>query len=143
MEYKFYMSNTQYSTGDSIFLELSNAYDGNKFDFKKSITLDTHIIKNNLPLPEFIKIDVQGAELLILKGAENSLLYCEMILLEVSLHRYNKDSPLFIDIINYMDKIGYCAIDILEEHYINNYCGQIDILFSKKNSKYFKNHFYN
>ena len=35
----------------------------------KTVTLDSYVAEHNLAEPQFVKIDAEGAEILILKGA--------------------------------------------------------------------------
>jgi FkbM family methyltransferase len=127
------------NTGDSVYKELSNGYSEGKYYIllKKTITLDFLIKEFNLPLPDFIKIDVQGAELDILKGASKSLENSTMVLLEISLHQYNEGAPLFAEVITFMNERNFVAIDIIEQHFsYDNYLIQCDILFAKKDTPF-------
>ena len=45
--------------------------------------------KENLKLPNFIKIDTQGSEIDILKGSKNTLKNCNLIYLETPIIEYN------------------------------------------------------
>ena len=55
---------------------------------------------------DFIKIDIDGLDLLALKGCEKFLKGSPIILIEVS--RYTlKYNISFFDIINYLEKFGY------------------------------------
>ena len=68
---KFY---SQVSTGDSYFLEQTTFYKNNMDpQIIKATTLDNLVGKNNIPSPDFIKIDTQGSELDILKGAKKTI----------------------------------------------------------------------
>jgi FkbM family methyltransferase len=127
------------NTGDSVYKELSKGYDEGQYDtvVKNSVSLDTQVKNSNLPLPDFIKIDVQGAELDILKGGQRCMDHATMILLEVSLHQYNEGAPLLADIIAYMSEKGYVAVDIIEQHHsYDHYLIQVDMLFAKKESDF-------
>ena len=127
------------NTGDSVYKELSQGYKDGNYDIviKKTVCLDTFIKENNLPLPDFIKIDVQGAELDVLNGAQESMNNSTMILLEVSFHHYNDGAPLFAEVIAYMNEKGFVIIDIIEQHVsFDNYLIQIDALFAKTNSSF-------
>lgn len=70
-------------------------------------TLDTVVAKNNWPLPDLIKLDVQGAELDILKGAKNTLQNCKDIILEAQHENYNQGAPKVNEVIEYMKSIGF------------------------------------
>jgi len=61
-----------------------------------------------------IKIDVQGAELKILDGLKDSINLFEVVILEVSLHNYNKNSPLFNEVIKYMNDRNYRLYDLFD-----------------------------
>jgi len=127
------------NTGDSAYKETSNGYADGNYDIvlKKTIMLDTLVKEFNLPLPDFIKIDVQGAELDVLRGAQNCMENSAMILLEVALHQYNEGAPLFAEVIQYMNTKGFVAIDIIEHHTtFDNYLIQVDILFTKNNTPF-------
>ena len=98
-------------------------------------TLDNELQDDERTI-DLLKLDVQGAELLILDGSKNTLKRTEFVLLEVNIVQYNKDSPLFAEVIKYMDDIGFIVFDIIETHPYNNYLLQIDILFSRKDSNF-------
>ena len=81
----------------------------------------------------FIKIDCQGAEIPILKGSKTILNKTDFILLEMPLFgKYNEGIPNFLEHIQFMDSIGFCPFDIIDNHYINNFNMQIDMLFINK-----------
>ena len=91
----FFISNND-SASSSLFKFSKNTLDGKYFsDIKLKIQdeiildmskLDSFVKKNNINISEYNHwiIDLQGAELLALKGAENSLKFCDSILIEVS-----------------------------------------------------------
>lgn len=70
-------------------------------------TLDSVVREKELPLPDLIKMDVQGAELSILKGAEQTLTNCKDLILELQNVEYNKGAPLKEEVIEYLECIGY------------------------------------
>ncbi len=124
---------SQASTGDSYFIEQTNLYKNDcKPKLKKTSTIDNLIKNNNLPVPNFIKIDTQGSELDILKGASKSLSNCSLIYLECPIIEYNLKSPNLNDYIEYLNSIDFIPYDICDTHRIDNVLIQIDILFIKK-----------
>lgn len=138
-EVDYYKIKTQYTTGNSIFRENSHHYTNPEtYYVEKRIMkrLDTVVKENSIILPDFIKIDTQGSELLILEGAPISMANAEIILLEVSLHQYNKGSPLLAEVVMFMSERGFVMFDMIDFHYINNVLAQVDCLFCKKDSKY-------
>jgi len=70
-------------------------------------TLDTVVKVENFPMPDLIKMDVQGAEMDILKGAHYTLQHCNDLILELQTVSYNKGAPMAGDVINYLDSIGF------------------------------------
>jgi FkbM family methyltransferase len=128
-EVKFYSKSLG---GDSYFREQTDIYDD--FDAKTKITntLDNIVEQNNLPFPNFIKIDTQGSEIDILKGAKKVISNCKLIYLECPIIEYNLGSPNLDQYIKYLDSIDFIPYDICEVHYIDKMLVQIDILFIKK-----------
>jgi FkbM family methyltransferase len=124
------------NTGDSIFKEKTNHFTNVQPIKRESIDLNSHILQNNI-LQEskniLIKIDCQGAEIPILKGATSILKKTDFIILEIPLFgQYNEGVPNFLEHIKFMDSIGFVPYDILEHHYINNFNMQVDMLFINK-----------
>lgn len=130
--YKFYsLKSNSINTGNSIYKELTEHYSNSDLDIidKKGIPLD------NLFEPEsefdLIKIDTQGSELDILSGGSQLCSKAKGILLEVSLTQYNENSPLYNEVIEFMDNFGFKKAEILDET-IHPLVHQQDILFIKK-----------
>ena len=63
----------------------------------KTIKLDSLILKNKLDITLYDHwvIDVQGAELEVLKGAKNSLKSCKSITVEVSTENFYKEGSSY------------------------------------------------
>jgi FkbM family methyltransferase len=117
--------------------------DGNKSTEAKiyfTQTLDTVIEKNNYPLPDFIKLDVQGHELEVLKGAEKCIAHSEVCLLEVTFLNLNNGDPLILEVLNFMDARDFQAYDISQfmRRPLDKALYQADIFFVKKHSPLLK-----
>jgi FkbM family methyltransferase len=82
-------------------LEVTNLKDEIEID---TITLDYFIDKHDIGNIDFIKIDVQGAELDIFKGASNALKNVLNIVCEVEFIDVYENQPLFGDICNYLSQ---------------------------------------
>ena len=88
-----------------------------------------------------IKLDVQGSELKALVGLKDSINSFEVIILEVSIHNYNKDSPLFDKVMNYMIEKNYRLYDLFDLKRLGNnksFLVQFDCVFVRNNSELFK-----
>ena len=129
---QFYSKPHESLGGDSYFRETTDIYDDSDSTTKITDTLDNIVEKNNLPLPNFIKIDTQGSEIDILKGATKVISDCKLIYLECPLIEYNFESPSLDQYIKYLASIDFIPYDICEVHYIDEMLVQIDILFIKK-----------
>lgn len=117
-------------------LEELNETKGRKIELLM-FTLSEILKKRKIDKVDFIKLDVQGFELEILKGAENYLENCEVILLEVSFLALHKDCPLLFDVVNYMDKFNFYAYDICSvsaRRPFDRALWQTDLIFVKKDS---------
>ncbi len=128
---------TNDSTGDSVFLEQTQHYQKDRCREKQMdmTTLSSVIKKNKLPLPDLIKMDVQGAESLTIKGGLQAVQHAEVIILEAKILEYNKGAPLIYELMTLMDGLGYLFLDIVEAHYLpTGELNEIDILFVKKES---------
>lgn len=137
----FTLSEDKITTGSSIFKEQTRFYtDSTTVIIKKQmITLDTilktHNLFGNWKDNGLLKLDTQGSELLILKGASEFLKSKQpkFILIECSWIEYNKDSPLFLEVVTELDKLGYKAKDIFDMSYDQSgILIQTDILFERK-----------
>lgn len=94
---KFYQ-NDLYFGGNSYYKEI--AFDNGKYFpeknhiIKKTSKLDTIVKEKNYLFPDLIKIDVQGAELDVLKGAIDTIQHAKFIIVELQNIQYNRGAPL-------------------------------------------------
>tara|TARA_B100001029_G_C15045159_1_gene446559 strand:+ start:643 stop:1398 length:756 start_codon:yes stop_codon:yes gene_type:complete len=130
--YKFY--NMGY--GSSIYKEqTSNKGEAEEViatTLKKELPSSISKYNNNL-----IKLDVQGSELKVLDGLADMIKYFEVIIIEVSLHNYNKNSPLFPDVINYMSNKNFRLYDLFDLKRLGkngSFLVQFDCIFVRNNS---------
>ena len=66
------------------------------------VALDYFTNIKNIPKPDYLKIDAQGAELIILKGGQDILNNTKFVQLEVSYVDYNLGGCMVEDILNHM-----------------------------------------
>lgn len=81
--------------------------------------------------PDFIKMDVQGFEIEVLKGASAILAQAQGLLVEVSLIPTNQGAPFMSDVVAFMKAQGYEVCDVLELHRrpLDRAINQVDLLF--------------
>ena len=103
---KFY-ENAMDPAGNSVYKENSEFFGEQHAVQKQMRTLDSVVSDNGYQLPDLIKIDVQGAELDVLKGAETTLSKCKDIIIELQHIEYNLGAPTMTVVTDYLDTIGF------------------------------------
>lgn len=108
---------------------------------RKLETLDTVIETNDFGPADFIKLDVQGYEIEVLKGAAKVLDSVKFILCEVSLIDINSGCPLFADVIAFLNEKGFIAYDICSfiRRPLDRALWQTDILFIREDAAFVQN----
>lgn len=76
-------------------------------------TLDKVWREANLPAPCFIKIDVEGGELAVLKGANETLKNCAGLLIESPVR--DAKGPQFFDIYNFLAARDFLLFDMVRQ----------------------------
>lgn len=125
----------QNRTGTSVLKELTT-YQTKQVEVPM-FTIDELLAGEGLVGPLLLKLDVQGFELEVLRGAGRVLAESELVVLEVSTLPFNEGAPLFAEVISFMADRGFDVFD---------FCGQarrdsdsalfqIDVLFAKGNSR--------
>jgi FkbM family methyltransferase len=133
----FYVSNYDaacssiYSFTDNI--KSSDIWSDRNHEMVKSVRLqssrlDTIFSKNKINAKEYDHwiLDLQGAELLALKGAEESLAYCNSIYIEVSIKKFYTDAVIWIELKNWLATKNFYPTRSPEKD-------EEDILFIRKN----------
>lgn len=125
----FYKNDNALGTGHSIYKEISQFYrEENTIEEVTDMhTLDSVLEAYKLNIHfDLIKLDTQGSEVDILKGATNTLKNTKAILAEVACTRYNENAPMENDVREYMKSIGFA---FAEEIYFEPQVSQKDLLF--------------
>lgn len=100
---------------------------------KQSKSLDTLFSELKLAKIDLLKIDVQGAEHLVLNGAKKSLPMIEMIWTEVSFKPLYDDSSTFFDIYKYLAEKDFIFVGMSPVFYSpDSELLQCDALFIQK-----------
>jgi len=115
-------------TGNGIYKE-NTEY---KFEPEKRICTTLDMLFDEQDRFDLIKMDVQGAELDIIKGGLRTIRKAECLLLELQMKEYNIGAPMAQDVICYLAQRGFEFIDIFDLMYVDNQLIQIDAFFRNK-----------
>ncbi len=81
-------------------------------------TLDQIYQQEKFESPAVLKIDVQGYELQVLKGATNFLKICNLVQLEVLFEPLYKDQAEFAELASFLSVYGFKFKDFVDERRI-------------------------
>lgn len=120
------------STGSSIYPEVS--------DFPRQVvampmrTIDDLVAAHSGRAFDLVKIDVQGAELDVLRGATEAIHRVEVLIAELSLHEVNRGAPRLAEVVAALDDLGFAMFDALTLPRSHGRLYQIDGVFVRKTS---------
>lgn len=117
------------STGVSIYREKTDF-------FKNATTIDIPMFRLDDIVPveanmDFLKMDVQGAEIDVMEGSTKLMPTIKWVYLEVSFVNLNEGAPLFDDVYIYLRNLGYRIIDECEPTYVDDRLVQTNFLFER------------
>jgi len=109
-----------------------------KFNYliKNKHFINNLIQNNRIPIPDVLKMDVQGFEMNILNGATQCFKHTEIIILETYLYSFLHNQPIFSEIVNFMYDNGYVIFDFepFNRHKKTKILRYFDTIFIKKDS---------
>ncbi len=114
-EVKFFQ-NDLFPGGNSYYREVgspTNVFPEDLYLLKTTRTLDSVIEERGFPWPDLIKLDVQGAELDVLRGAPECLKHANMLIAELQNVNYNDGAPQSKEVIEYLQANGWTLKDAL------------------------------
>lgn len=131
-----FYQNDEVSGGNSYYKEIGNCESSKLFTEKNikqkiGMTLETIVKSKNIPTPDLIKIDVQGAELDILKGSMELINNAKFLIVELQHVEYNKGAPLYNQTRDFLIENGW---EVYAEKFSNN-GPDADWCFINKNYK--------
>jgi FkbM family methyltransferase len=96
--------------------------------------LDELLASGRVPQPQFMKLDVQGFELEVLKGATTMLAKVEVVMLEVSLAKFFAGVPLIDEVSAFMVDRDFQWYDLAGALRRKNddRLMQVDVIFAKR-----------
>lgn len=113
-----------YCTGASMYKEQTELYDN-----PIKITLPIRTLDSLNQRVDFIKMDVQGAELDIIKGGLNTIQNTTVLQLELAMLNYNDSAPKASEIISYLYNLGFDLFDIGSFYFLDDKLNQSDMFF--------------
>tara|TARA_B110000196_G_C21087466_1_gene635771 strand:+ start:29 stop:616 length:588 start_codon:yes stop_codon:yes gene_type:complete len=116
---KFYTSNEEFNSKVS---GLGHSHNRFKFHVKvQTYSGDDLILNNDVPIPQIIKIDVEGFEFEVLQGLKNILTkYSLIIIFEHCIYRLDERKHSKDKIINFLKSFGYKFYNIENNLEISN-----------------------
>jgi FkbM family methyltransferase len=93
--------------------------------------LDDYRAEYGLPVPDLLKLDVQGYELEVLKGATECLRTARAVIAEVSFIEYYEHQCFFHDLVNYLSEFRLYARAFGVNTPLAAEVNQTDVLFLK------------
>jgi len=113
-ELTFYQNDLK-QTGNSYFKEIG--HENSKFLYNEETAtirvgakLDTVVKNRGFPLPDLVKIDVQGAEKDLIHGGEETLASCKHLIVEMQKVNYNDGAPLVGETKPYIESLGFTCV---------------------------------
>lgn len=82
---------------------------------------------------DLIKMDVQGAELDVIRGGLPIVINSRYLLLELQTHNYNLGAPHFEEVVAFLHGHGFGVVDIVDLMYSGDKLIQVDVLFRNRN----------
>ncbi len=106
------------------------------------VTIDQVCAEKNAKGPYLVKLDVQGAELQVLAGAERTLRETEVVILETTLFGTIIGGAQMWDVVMKMKEYGFVAYDIFGLLYrpLDNALSQTDMVFVRENGPFRVSH---
>lgn len=99
------------------------------------VRLDDYRAVQKLPWPDLIKLDVQGYELEVLKGARECIRATKAVLSEVSFVDYYEGQCHFHEVVGYLAETGLFVHAFGINTSVGRAIGQTDVLFMRKISR--------
>jgi FkbM family methyltransferase len=102
-------------------------------------TIDHEVNQRILPGPYLVKLDTHGFEREILNGANATLAFTNLLVIETYVFRLREGAPLFDEMVSYMRNRGFSVIDMSEPLWRqkDDSLWQIDMFFVKADREEF------
>lgn len=131
--------------GSSLYREVEQGTDVNGVPRRvRAVTIDSVVREQRVAGPFLLKLDVQGAELDVLNGANATLRDCEFAVLEVSFFKFFDRGIECCDLLTSMRDRGFVPYDIVGLQYrpLDRALSQADIVFVRERGQFRRHHYY-
>jgi len=126
-EHPIYLGGNSYYKENVHYSKIANKIYDKDHEIKRTTrTIDSIVKERNFPLPDMIKIDVQGCELDILNGMKETLKNVQHIVVELQMVEYNIGAKTIEFSIPYIENLGYKLhpVNLIHKDCRNKYyCG--------------------
>lgn len=95
-------------------------------------TLDSWARENRIPLPDLVKLDVQGYELEVIKGASKCLEHAKAVITEVSFREFYQNQCLFHNLVACLAEKGFTLFAFGNDISAGTHLSQADALFTSQ-----------
>ena len=117
-----FYQNDELPAGNSYYKEIGHQnshiiFSKDHIKHKLGMKLETIVKNKNIPMPDLVKIDVQGAELDILKGSMSIINKAKFLIVELQHTEYNQGAPLCNQTRDFLIENGW---QIYAEKFSNN-----------------------
>ncbi len=93
-------------------------------------TIDRLLELGKIQPPQLVKLDVQGYELEVLRGASRLWDSAKVFFIETSLYRYWEGAPVIADVVSFFREHGFHFFDFAAEHRVGPaVLSQFDVIF--------------
>jgi FkbM family methyltransferase len=108
------------------------------------VRIDDLVAERELDGPFLVKVDAEGAELDVLRGAEQTLERSELVLLEVSLFEFLPGAAQLHDVVAFMKERGFVAYDLYGGHLrpVDGALAMMNVAFVREDGPFRRTHDY-